>query len=120
MTAQDSRPEGFSVTTWHIYKMSDLSLNGWWSFGLHRSPQEQLSPSPDFIGDFARAVNLLSQCVPNEWWYGYNEYWMLELPMAAPMVCIRREKNPFHAGYLVSPIPLPHIKSDQHWEIESV
>lgn len=97
---------------WFIYRIDNLSLSGWRSFGvLH----EQIKDNRD-MSAMARAINILSDCVPDIDWYNrYHEFWLLECPCAPPIVCVRPETNPYQSGYIVSPIPMPHLESSQEW-----
>mgnify|MGYP001596748256 FL=1 len=92
-----------------------MSVVGWHSFGVNH---ENIKDNGD-MGALARALHLLGQCVPEvDWYNGTHEFWVLECPCAPSMVCVRPHSNPFDCGYVVSPIPMPHLASDASWEQE--
>ena len=98
---------------WFLYRMNSMSLSGWRSFGVKH---EHVTDNRD-MSAMARAINLLVDCVPETDWYnGYHEFWLLECPCEQPIVCVRPCTNPFDAGYVVAPIPMPHLKPDMTWE----
>ena len=99
---------------WFVYEMENMSLDGWRSFGVKH---EHVKDNRD-MSAMARALAILSEVKPVINWYdAYNEFWLLECPCAAPFVCVRPGQNPFDSGYLVSPIPMPHLKAKTISEI---
>ena len=93
---------------WYIYEMQAMSLEGWRSFGVKH---EQVRDNRD-MSAMGRALAILTHVHPSiDWYDGYHEFWLLECPCAPPFVCVRPGQNPFDAGYLVSPIPLPHLNA---------
>jgi len=102
--------------SWFIYKLSNLSLHGWRSFGVKH---EQIKDNRD-ISALARAVKLLEDCFPEiDWFNQYHEFWVLECPCEQPFVCVRPNTNPYEAGYIVSPIKLSYLPTDEVWERKS-
>jgi hypothetical protein len=93
---------------WYVYEMQNMSLEGWRSFGVKH---EQVRDNRD-MSAMARALAILTEVKPSiDWYDGYHEFWLLECPCAPPFVCVRPGQNPFDAGYVVSPILLPHLKA---------
>ena len=97
-----------------------MSVDGWRSFGVVHEP---VKDSRD-MSAMARAINLLSQCDGAtfgsaeriDWYDATHEFWILPCPCAQPFVCVRPGTNPFDCGYVISPIPMPHLKCDAWWE----
>lgn len=102
-----------TTNIWFIYEMQSMSLSGWRTFGIHH---EKVIDSRD-MSAMARSIRLLSEIKPDiDWYDGHHEFWLLECPCAPSIVCVRPGQNPFDAGYVVSPIPMPHLKPSQTWE----
>lgn len=99
---------------WFVYKMDAMSLDGWKSFGIHH---EKIIDNRDMT-DMARALAVLSETAKDvDWYSGQHEYWLLECPCAPAFVCVRPGQNPYDSGYIVSPIPMPHLKVAALWEV---
>jgi hypothetical protein len=68
--------------------------------------------------DIARALLLLRECLPGTDIVTIaNEYWITECPLHKhSFVCVRPGMNPYAEGYVISPIPPPHVTAAQMWE----
>jgi hypothetical protein len=99
---------------WYVYRLDHMSVEGWRSFGIRHNP---IVDNRD-ITAMSRALSILAQCVTDvDWFNDHHEYWLVECPMAPPIVCVRPGSNPFDSGYLVSPIHLSHLKSTRNWVV---
>jgi hypothetical protein len=94
------------VSKWWVYKIGNLSTEGWRAHGISREP---ITSSKD-IHILARALVILEKAEAGvEWLNDAHEYWITPCPLLPPIICVRPRSNPYESGYIVSPLPLPHL-----------
>lgn len=94
--------------TWYVYQIGEGSFCDWYYWGVGEGSK---NPTRRELGQFARAVIILSRLTPEKDWFdSSHEYWTTYFPGAGVVVIVRPESNPFSAGYVISGIELPWMK----------
>ena len=88
-----------------VYKMSELSVDGWKEYTLNHSIERS---DVKYLIVAVMAVKILVK--EKKDWDGDGEYWLTKIPgVGEKVVAIRPGPNPYGGAYLVSPVELPWL-----------